>query len=207
MEKRKKSILEYRFPLVIRPWSFYYSVIFMIVAAFIVLYGFAYFKNMDLDSLMFKLVFITMTIIIIYVAFQYEFYIKLSDDTIKIKKLFQKGFTLEYSSIKSLSFTIGIVNAKYVDVPNTFMTIVGDNDDRVKFNISHLNDKMKGLVVEILYTKNPEIELNQIAYNMKNGEYKAYRQVLDKSSYVAMVVGIIVLIIQLIVKIFLMSGK
>lgn len=210
MEKGKKSIPEYRFPLVIRPLNFYYSVIFVIVVTYIVLYGFAYFKNMALDSLMFKLLFCVMTItvlgIIIYVAIQYEFYIKLSDDTIKVKKLFKKDFTLRYSSIKSLSFTIETVNTRYVDVPNTFMIIVGDNDERFKFNISHLSDKMKGLVVEILYVKNPGIELNQIACNMKNGEYKAYRQVLDKTSYVAMVIGIIALVIQLIIKIFLRSG-
>lgn len=210
MEKGKKSIPEYRFPLVIRPLNFYYSVIFVIVVTYIVLYGFAYFKNMALDSLMFKLLFCVMTItvlgIIIYVAIQYEFYIKLSDDTIKVKKLFKKDFTLRYSSIKSLSFTIETVNTRYVDVPNTFMIIVGDNDERFKFNISHLSDKMKGLVVEILYVKNPGIELNQIACNMKNGEYKVYRQVLDKTSYVAMVIGIIALVIQLIIKIFLRSG-
>jgi hypothetical protein len=183
----------------------------MIVVTYIVLYGFAYFKNMDLDGLMFKLMFFGMTItmlgIIIYAAFQYEFYIKLSDDTIKIKKLFQKDFTLRYSNIKSLSFTIEMVKAKGVDVPNTFMIIVGDKDDRFKFNISHLSDKMKGLVVEILYINNPRIELNQIAYNLKNGEYKGYRQVLDKASYGAMVVGIIALIIHVLVKIFLKIGK
>lgn len=209
MEERKKSIIDYRFPLVIRPWNFYYSVIFILVVTYIVLYGFAYFKNMDMDSSIFKFMFLAMTItilgIIIYIAFQYEFYIKLSDDTIKIKKFFQKSFALEYSSIKSLSFTIETVNTRYVDVPNTFMIIVSNNDEHFKFNISHLSDKMKGLVVEILYIKNPGIELNHIAYNMKNGDYKSYKQVLDKSSYVAMIVGIIAIIIQLIIKIFLRS--
>ncbi|HCC08253.1 MAG TPA: hypothetical protein DEP72_08880 [Clostridiales bacterium] len=207
MEKRKKTILEYRFPLVLRPWELYYIFIFMIITAYAIVYGYAYFKGIAFDSQMFKFLFLAIFTVIIgvlmFVMIKFDFYVKLYENKLLIKHSFEKSFEIKYSDIKNICLNIEMVKLIELEIPNIFMNIISNKEgEAYKLNISKLSDETKGLLIEIIYIRNPLIELNEHARNIKSYNYKKYRQALNKASIGVVVAGAGIVIIHIILIIF-----